>query len=31
VADVNHDGKPDIITPNTGSNDVSVLLNTCGP
>jgi hypothetical protein len=28
VADVNNDGKPDIITPDSGSSDVIVLLNT---
>jgi FG-GAP-like repeat/Abnormal spindle-like microcephaly-assoc'd, ASPM-SPD-2-Hydin len=28
VADVNNDGKPDIITPDSGTSDVIVLLNT---
>jgi FG-GAP repeat len=26
VADLNHDGRPDLVTANAGSNDVSVLL-----
>ncbi|MBI4468529.1 MAG: VCBS repeat-containing protein [Acidobacteria bacterium] len=30
VGDFNCDGKPDIVTPNTTSNNVSILLNTCG-
>jgi hypothetical protein len=30
VGDFNGDGKPDLATANTGSNDVSILLNTCG-
>jgi VCBS repeat protein/putative surface cell wall-binding protein len=28
IADLNGDGKPDVVTANQGSNDVSVLLNT---
>lgn len=31
IADVNGDGKPDVIAANEGSNNVSVLLNTTAP
>lgn len=31
VGDFNLDGKPDIATPNTRSNNVTILLNTCAP
>ncbi|MBI4468565.1 MAG: VCBS repeat-containing protein [Acidobacteria bacterium] len=31
VGDFNRDGKPDIVTPNARSGNVSILLNTCAP
>jgi hypothetical protein len=31
VGDFNCDGKPDVAVPNTSSNNVSILLNTCAP
>ena len=29
VGDLNRDGKPDIVTPNTRSNNISILINNC--